>query len=200
MDNIITMETVTPGEEKRLTREKVAIPMLWLSMGSMFMIFGGLTSAYYVRMEKSDWLHFELPQMFYISTAVIILSSVTMNWVLSSARKNDMSNMKRAAWLTFILGLAFVFFQFRGWGVLVDQKVFFAGKYSNAAGSFLYVLTGLHLAHLFGGLLAVLTVSVKATRERYDSENLLGIRLCAIFWHFLDVLWIGLFLFLLFTR
>jgi cytochrome c oxidase subunit 3 len=200
MDNVITMETITPAEEKRLTREKVALPMLWLSMGSMFMIFGGLTSAYYVRMEKADWLHFDLPQMFYISTAVILLSSVSMNWVLSSARADNMKNMKMAAWITFVLGLAFVYFQFKGWGVLVDQKVFFAGKYSNAAGSFLYVLTGLHLAHLFGGLIAILTVSVKASRERYNSGNLLGIRLCAVFWHFLDLLWVGLFLFLLFTR
>jgi cytochrome c oxidase subunit 3 len=200
MDNAISMETLTKAEEKRITREKVAIPMLWLSMGSMVMIFGGLTSAYYVRMEKNDWLHFDLPQMFYISTAVIMLSSVTMNWALSSARKNDMKGIKTASWITFVLGLAFVFCQFKGWGVLVDQKVFFAGKYSNAAGSFLYVLTGLHMAHLFGGLMALLTVSFKASKEKYNSENLLGIRLCAIFWHFLDVLWIGLFLFLLFTR
>jgi cytochrome c oxidase subunit 3 len=187
-------------EEKKLTREKVAMPLLWISMASMVMIFGALTSAYYVRREKGDWLHFDLPQMFYISTAVIMLSSVTMNWALSSARKNDFKNIKRALLLTLLLGLSFVYFQFQGWGALVAQKVFMAGKYSNAAGSFLYFITGMHMAHIAGGILALLVVSFKALGKKYDSDNLLGLRLCAVFWHFLDILWILLFLFLLFVR
>ena len=82
----------------------------------------------------------------------------------------------------------------------MDQKVFFAGRDSNAAGSFMYVLTGLHLAHLIFGIGAVAVVWIKSRLQRYNSENLLGVRLCAIFWHFLDVLWVFLFLFLLFLR
>lgn len=174
--------------------------MLWLAMGSMVMIFGSLTSAYYVRRESGNWMHFELPQMFYISTAVIIISSVTMNWVLSVAKKNDFKNIKLASWITLVLGMVFVITQFQAWSVLVDQKVFFAGKQSNASGSFLYALTGLHLAHLAGGIIALTVVAIKALKEKYNSENLLGIKLCAIFWHFLDGLWIFLFLFLLFVR
>nr|MDQ3048222.1 heme-copper oxidase subunit III [Bacteroidota bacterium] len=76
------MDKVAYQDEQRLTREKVATPMMWVSMVSMFMIFAALTSAYYVRKEKGDWLQIELPQLFYISTAIIMLSSVTMNWVL----------------------------------------------------------------------------------------------------------------------
>jgi cytochrome c oxidase subunit 3 len=87
-----------------------------------------------------------------------------------------------------------------GWSVLYHQKIVFAGKYSNAAGSFLYVLTGMHMAHLVAGIMAVFVVWIKSTQRKYNSEDLLGIRLCAIFWHFLDVLWIYLFLFLLFVR
>lgn len=202
MDNSIIMEeeTFSPEEEKKQIREKVSRPLLILAMGSMVMIFAALTSAYVVRMGKGDWLRFELPQMFYVSTAVIIISSVSMNWVLSAAKKNDYKNMKRASLITLILGLAFVVFQFQAWGVLVDQKVFFAGKYSNASGSFMYALTGLHLAHLVFGLLALMVVWIKTLGQKYNSENLLGIRLCAIFWHFLDALWIYLFLFLLFVR
>jgi cytochrome c oxidase subunit 3 len=193
-------ETLTYSEEQRQIKEKVAKPMLWLGMISMVMIFAALTSAYVVRMEKGDWLQFQLPQMFYISTAVIILSSVTMNWAVASAKKNDFKNVKLASIITLGLGVAFIVFQFKAWDVLVDQKIFFAGKYSNAAGSFLYALTGLHLAHLAGGIIALMVVSVKALGKRYNSENMLGLRLCAIFWHFLDALWIYLFLFLLFVR
>ncbi|MGQ0829242.1 MAG: cytochrome c oxidase subunit 3 [Bacteroidota bacterium] len=187
-------------EEKRITREKVAKPLLWVAMITMVMLFASLTSAYVVRQMKGDWLQFELPQLFYISTAFIILSSVTMNWVLSAAKKNDFKNIQLASLITLILGVAFVICQFKAWSVLVDQKIFFAGKYSNASGSFLYALTGLHMAHLIGGILALMVVWVKSLMKRYNSENLLGIRLCAIFWHFLDGLWIYLFLFLLFVR
>lgn len=234
-------------EEKKITREKVAKPLLWISMVTMVMLFASLTSAYVVRQQKGDWLQFELPQLFYISTAIIIISSVTMNWTLSSAKQNDFKNIRLASLITLILGVAFVICQFKAWGVLVDQKVFFAGKYSNAAGSFLYALTGLHMAHLIGGILALIVVWVKSLMGKYyiekevieninklkeqirnlksikehttvqkseiekaeedlkeleekSLENLLGIRLCAIFWHFLGCLWIYLFLFLLFVR
>ena len=191
---------VSVSQEKRINTSKAAIPLLWVSIVAMVMIFGSLTSGYIVSRGKSNWLHFELPQLFYVSTAVILMSSVTMNWTLSAARKNNLKNIKIGSLLTLLLGLAFVACQFKAWGYLVDQKIFFAGQTSSGSGSYLYVLTGLHLAHLAFGLIALLVVWVKSLLHRYNSENLLGIRLCAIFWHFLDVLWIFLFLFLLFVR
>lgn len=194
------METFSLTEEKRITREKVAKPMLYLAMGSMVMLFAAFTSAYVVRQQKGDWMTFDLPQIFYISTAVILLSSVTMNWALSSAKKNDFANLKRASAITLLLGIAFIICQVMGWNVLYDQKIVFAGKYSNASGSFFYVLTFMHLMHLAGGILALFVVWIKSIQQKYNSENLLGVRLCAIFWHFLDLLWIYLFLFLLFVR
>jgi cytochrome c oxidase subunit III len=194
------METFSLTEEKRITREKVAKPMLYLAMGSMVMLFAAFTSAYVVRQQKGDWMTFDLPQIFYISTAVILLSSVTMNWALSSAKKNDFANLKRASAITLLLGIAFIICQVLGWKVLYDQKIVFAGKYSNASGSFFYVLTFMHLMHLAGGILALFVVWIKSIQQKYNSENLLGVRLCAIFWHFLDLLWIYLFLFLLFVR
>lgn len=193
-------ETMSIQEEKKITREKVAKPMLYVGMIGMVMIFASLTSAYIVRQKKGDWMQFDLPQMFYISTAIIIISSVSMNWTLSAAKKNDFKSIKLGALITLLLGLAFVVTQFQAWGALVDQKVFFAGKYSNASGSFLYVLTGLHLLHLAGGIISIFVVWIKSIQQKYNSENLLGIRLCAIFWHFLDLLWIYLFVFLLFQR
>ncbi len=201
MDNTISMETpLSAANEQRQIREKVAIPLLWVAMVSMVMLFGACTSAYIVSRGAGKWIHFELPQLFYVSTAVLIISSVTMNWTLSSARKNDFKGMKISSLITLLLGFTFVICQFQAWGVLVDQKVFFAGSDSNAGGSFMYILTGLHLAHLVFGIGAVMVVWIKSRLQRYNSENLLGIRLCAIFWHFLDALWIFLFLFLLFVR
>jgi cytochrome c oxidase subunit III len=233
------METIlTSAEEKRITREKVAKPMLYLGMGSMVMLFAAFTSAYVVRQQKGDWLLFEMPRIFYISTAVILLSSVTMNWALFSAKNNDFKNIKLALMITLLLGVAFVVCQWMGWSTLYSQKIVFAGKYSNASGSFFYVLTLMHLLHLFGGMIALSVVWIKSIQEKYyvdkgaleeikilkgrleflkheeleqvsehlkqletaANANLLGIRLCAIFWHFLDLLWIYLFLFLLFVR
>lgn len=194
------METLSITEEKRLTREKVAKPMLYLGMGSMVMLFAAFTSAYVVRMEKGDWMHFDMPQIFYISTAVILVSSVTMNMALSAAKKNNFAGLKSASLITLLLGIGFIVCQFLGWNILYSQKIVFAGKYSNASGSFFYVLTLMHLLHLLGGIIALFVVWIKSTQQKYNSENLLGVRLCAIFWHFLDLLWIYLFLFLLFVR
>jgi len=195
------METIlSAAEEKRATREKVARPMLYLAMGSMVMLFAAFTSAYVVRQQKGDWMQFEMPQIFYISTAIILLSSVTMNWALSAVKKDELKGLKTGALLTLLLGAGFVVCQFLGWGTLYSQKIVFAGKYSNASGSFFYVLTLMHLLHLAGGMIALSVVWIKSIQGKYNSQNLLGVRLCAIFWHFLDLLWIYLFLFLLFVR
>lgn len=194
------MESVSVLEENKITHGKVAIPLLWLSIVAMIMIFASLTSAYVVSWGKGGWLQFELPQLFYVSTAIILISSITMNWTLSSAKENNFKNVKIASLLTLLLGVAFIVCQFKAWGQLVDQKVFFAGKSSSGSGSYLYALTGLHLAHLVFGIMALIVVWIKSMGQKYNSENLLGVRLCAIFWHFLDALWIYLFLFLLFVR
>jgi cytochrome c oxidase subunit 3 len=234
------METLlSAAEEKRITREKVAKPMLYLAMGSMVMLFAAFTSAYVVRQQKGDWMKFDVPQVFYISTAVILISSVSMNWVLSAAKKNDFKGVKLASLITLLLGISFVICQFLGWKYLFEHRIVFAGKYSNASGSFFYVLTFMHLLHLLGGMIALSVVWIRSLQEKYfiengvldsirvlkerlanlkneaeieegqaelkfleakSGENLLGIRLCAIFWHFLDLLWIYLFLFLLFVR
>ena len=194
------MDTLSIKEEEQIVRGKVAIPLLWISIVAMFMIFASLTSAYVVSRGKGGWLQFELPQFFYFSTAIILISSITMNWTLSSAKKNNFKNIKIGAILTFLLGFAFIICQFKAWGDLVDQKVFFAGKSSNGSGSYLYALTGVHLAHFIFGIASLAVVSWNSIRNKYNAENLMGIRLCSIFWHFLDVLWVYLFLFLLFVR
>lgn len=184
--------------EKQEIRNKTAKPMLYVAIGSMVMLFGGLTSAYVVRHAEGNWLVFTMPQAFYFSTALMLLSSLTMNFALMAAKKNNFTQIKQALGATLVLGIGFMFCQFMGWSQLSAQKVFFAGKDSNASGSFFYVLTGLHLAHLLGGMLYLLAVNIKALKNKYTAQNYLSLQLCATYWHFLDGLWIYLFFFLIF--
>lgn len=190
----------TNMSEEKLRHEKGRTFLLWLGVAGMSMAFAGLTSAYVVRRGAGNWLEFELPSMFYFSTALILLSSVTMNWALSSVKQGNIKNSRLALLLTLILGVCFVFTQFWGWDELTDQNIFFTGTSSNAAGSFLFVLSGLHLAHLAAGLIALVVVNIKNSQQKYSPANYIGVKLCAIFWHFLDGLWVYLFLFLYFIR
>ncbi len=181
-------------------RKKTAKALLWIGIVSIVMLFAGLTSAYIVRADNGNWLKFELPSIFFVSTAIIITSSITLYLAVLSAKKNNYSGVKLWILVTLILGIIFCFMQYAGWGVLFEKGIVFAGKYSNASGSFFYVLTGVHMAHLFAGLISLFWVLINSLRKRYDSENLLGLELCSIYWHFLDLLWVYLFLFLYFIR
>ena len=188
------------NEEQQSIRNKSAKPMLYLAMIAMCMIFAGLTSAYMVRSADPGWLKFDLPFMFYISTAVIAASSLTMYFALRSAMKDNFSNITTGLSLTFILGLVFIFCQFKAWSSLVAQGIFLTGPGSNPAGSFLYVISGAHLVHLIGGILMLIFVGIKSLKKLYHSKNLLGLQLSSIFWHFLGLLWVYLFLFMYFTH
>lgn len=187
----------SPEEEKEL-RQKAKKTLLWVALVSIMMMFAGLTSAYIVRMAEGNWQEIVLPQVFYFSTVVLLISSVTMNLAVSSAKKDDFTKIKVYTWITFALGITFVIFQIKGWQELIAQEIYFSG--GNASGSYIYVLSGVHLAHVGGGLLALIITGFKALRQAYHSKKMLGLQLCSIYWHFLDFLWIYLFLFLLFIR
>lgn len=181
-------------------KKKSAKPLLWISMISMAMIFAGLTSALVVRKAEGNWLQFDFPIWFYISTVLIIASSFTMNWAKNSIKKDNSDSARKGFNFTLILGLGFTLTQYLTWQVLYDKGVYFTGPGSNASGSFLYVLTLLHLLHLAGGVIALLITFYKFNKGEYTSKSLLGVELCAIFWHFLDFLWLYLFLFLLYNH
>lgn len=185
----------SPAERKAIF-EKSRRNLLWLAIFSIIMMFGGFTSYYVVNMGKNGWLRFELPFQFWISSAIILVSSVTMNFGFSAVKKGN--NSTGAYWIlaTLILGLAFSWFQFEGWGAMVDNGLFFAGKTFNASIGITYVVSGLHLAHLAGGLIALTVTFFRAKTGKYSPDNYLGVQLCSIYWHFLDGLWIYLFLFL----
>lgn len=118
-----------------------------------------------------------------------------MHFALMYVKRNKLNMVKTAVLVTLGLGLAFVFMQFYAWTILVKNGIYFVG---NPSGSFLYVLSGLHLVHLFGGIIAMIVIATKAILEKYTPQNYLGLQLGAIFWHFLDLLWVYLFLFVAF--
>lgn len=181
-------------------KKKAAKPMLWISMVSMAMVFAGLTSAYVVRKAEGNWLDFDFPIWFYISTAVILTSSITIHLAKRAVKKGNNSLAAKVMALTLLLGLLFAVAQYLGWTALYEKEVYFTGPGSNASGSFVYVITLLHLFHLVGGLIALSLTLVKTAYKKYSPENMLGVELCAIFWHFLDFLWVYLFLFFLYIR
>jgi cytochrome c oxidase subunit 3 len=171
---------------------------MWLFLVSVVMVFASLTSAYLVRRAEGNWVEFELPPIFWISTIVLLVSSVTMHMAVRSARRDQLTNVKIWLSVTFLLGVAFLIFQFYGWIYLVNINVFFVGN--NVAGSFLYVLTGLHGLHIISAVVYLAWVLWATFRLKVHSQSLLNIELCATFWHFLDGLWLYLFLFLLFNH
>jgi cytochrome c oxidase subunit 3 len=191
------MEAIQTISEKEQTRNKVAIPLLAIAIGSMVMLFAGLTSAYVVRHGEGNWQSLSLPFQFYLSTVFILLSSLTINIATTKIKKNDKKGSFIFLLYTFGLGLLFLGLQFSGWSNMIGSGVFFTGKAANASGSFFYMLTWLHAAHLIGGFVALGITTFNAKRGDYSSTNYLGIKLCSFYWHFLDILWIYLFVFLM---
>tara|TARA_R110002050_G_scaffold87066_3_gene184626 strand:+ start:18745 stop:19323 length:579 start_codon:yes stop_codon:yes gene_type:complete len=192
------MTTGISIEEQGVIRKKTAKPLLWVAMAGMTMIFASLTSAYVVRQADSDWLTIELPNAFYISTAIIILSSLTLIFADMSAKKDSQLGIKIGLLATLILSFAFVFSQFEAYQILMENGMFFSG--SGISSSFLYVLTFVHLAHVFGGNITLFVTTLKGFRGKYSSENKLGIELASWYWHYLTGVWMFLLLFLLYIK
>jgi cytochrome c oxidase subunit III len=183
-------------EELRQSRRKAAKPLLYIGIVSIVMLFAALTSAYIVRADNGNWLVFRLPPISIISTAVIVMSSLTMFIAQRAIRRNNYALVNLGLFATLVLGVVFFFTQIEGWRQLTAQGIYFVGRYSNASGSFLYLIALVHLLHMSGGIIALMVSFYKSLRKRYSSEDFLGLELTAIYWHFLDLLWVYLFLFL----
>jgi cytochrome c oxidase subunit 3 len=175
-------------------KQKTIKQLLWVGIGSICMFFGGLTSAYIVRRAEGNWTNFMLPDWFWYSTITIIISSFLLFYAKRNMKRDILPT--NIIFSVFMLGLLFAFFQFNGWQELIDKGIYLTGEGSNVAGSFLYVLTLSHLAHLIGGLIALLITTINSVKGKYNSENYLGLELTSTYWHFLGVLWLYLFVFL----
>lgn len=170
---------------------------LWLFIVTVIMIFAALTSAYIVRQSDGNWVIFDLPNLFLITTGIILVSSATMHWTYLSVKKDNFESAKLAIVITTILGIAFLVGQYMAWGEMVKNSIYLVG---NPSGSFVYVISGLHGLHIIGGIVFLLIVMVSIFGAKIHSKNLLRIEMCATYWHFLDGLWLYLFVFLLLNR
>jgi cytochrome c oxidase subunit 3 len=187
------------SEEEKTNRAKKN--MLWFGIISLTMSFAGLTSAYVVSKERPDWIStFEIPQAFYISLALILASSITIHFALKAIRKQQNSLGLFLLVATFILGVMFVVFQFVGFSEIIQNGYNFTGPTSSITTSFIYLVVLLHVAHVFAGLISLLVIIYNHYKLKYENGKTLGVELAATFWHFVDVVWIYLFLFLYFVK
>jgi cytochrome c oxidase subunit 3 len=187
-------------QEYIVAKKKSAKPMLWISMISMVMFFAGLTSAYVISMKRDDWVDFDLPEAFYISTFLIVASSFTLFLSQRFLKQEKRQLSLLLLVLTFFLGIGFVWEQYIGFNQLKSIGLFFTGPESTVSTSFIIGITFIHVLHLLVGVLVLLVVIYNHFKYKYKSDDMLGFELGAIFWHFVDILWIYLFLFFYFIR
>lgn len=188
------------SETESLQDQKTSLSMhtgkfiTWLFIVGIVMFFAAITSAYIVRKGEGNWLQYRIPPVFWVSTVVIFLSSLTLQLAYVFARKDKLVLLRAFLVATLLLGLGFLYTQFLGWQALVDRGVYLVG---NPGGSFSYVITGLHAFHLLSGLVYLVVLLWQAARQNIHSKNLSLMEMGATYWHFLDGLWIYLFFFLL---
>lgn len=193
------MENNIDNNKSKVDRSKKM--MLWFGMISLTMSFLGITSGYIVSKERADWLtDFQIPEAFYISLFIILLSSITFyfakKYVIAQQKKQGMIFLI----ITFLLGITFILLQFKGFSEIISSGYFFTGSESTITTSFIYLVVLLHLTHMLAALISVLVVIYNHYKQRYTIGNTVGIEIAATFWHFVDVLWIYLFLFFYFVR
>lgn len=188
------------NEEYKAAKRKSAKPMLWFSMISMTMMFAGLTSAYVISRKRTDWVAFDLPEAFYTSTVLIVISSITFFLAKRFIKKNNRQLTTLMLVATLSLGLGFIYFQFEGFSQLYNSGYVFAGAESTVKSSFIYGITLAHIAHIAAGIIVVLVVLFNHLKHKYNSNQYLGLELGEIFWHFVDILWVYLFFFFYFIR
>lgn len=175
--------------------------MLWLGIGSLFMTFAGLTSAFIVSKSREDWiLNFDLPSAFTFSLALIIISSLTLILARRELLKNNFRSTTIHLCTTLFLGISFAISQFIGFNEIIQNGYHFTGPTSTITTSFIFLIAFVHLVHVLVGILVLLFVIISNTKRKYSKNNFLGFELASIFWHFIDILWIYLFLFLVFFR
>ena len=175
--------------------------MLWFGIVSLLMGFAGWTSAYIVSSEREDWASdVDLPTAFYISTVLIIISSIS--YILAK-RAVVKDNQKQAdIWLlvTLGLGISFIVIQFTGFSDMVAQGYYFTGPTSSIKMSYMFLIAMVHILHVVAGIISLLVVLYNQFKRKYSSQEYLGLTLGATFWHFLDLLWVYMVLFMTFMK
>jgi cytochrome c oxidase subunit 3 len=186
------MDIVSNQQRKRIHPHKFT---LWVAIGSIVMMFAGLTSAYIVKSNQVNWKPVTLPSVFWISTAAMLLSSLTLQMALRSFKQREMNKYRSLIGATLLLGAAFIVLQWMGFSELWKQQVTFKGA---GAGQFLYIIFGLHALHVVGGVVVLLVMFIKAFTGKIKLYSSVPVEVAATYWHFVDFLWIYLLVFFLF--
>jgi cytochrome c oxidase subunit 3 len=186
------MPTLVTNEPQRIHPQRF---IMWIAIGSIVMMFAGMTSAYIVKKNQGNWLAIELPVVFWYSTAVILVSSVTMYLANTALRAGKISFYKSLITITAILGVTFVIMQWEGFKDLETRGIALIGPQSNSASSFLFVITGLHMLHVLGGVIALIVTFFRSFWVQEGQANPVSSQIIGTYWHFVDVLWIYLFIF-----
>lgn len=185
------MDIVTNQRQNKMHPHKFT---LWVAIASILMMFAGLTSAFIVKSNLVGWHDVPMLKIFWVSTTVILVSSLTMQMALRSFRQRDMINYRRLLATTLVLGIAFVVLQALGFSVLwTKYHVTFEG--SAGAGQFLYIIFGLHALHVMGGIVTLIVMFIKAFFGKIKLYSPVPVEIAATYWHFVDLLWIYLVLF-----
>jgi cytochrome c oxidase subunit 3 len=189
-ENVMEITVDQTQQRKRIHPHKFT---LWVAIGSIIMMFAGLTSAYIVKSNQAGWQTVGMPHVFWYSTATILLSSLAMQMALRSFKRRKMNQYRLLLTGTLVLGITFVILQWLGFRQLWDSGVQFKG--SSGGGQFLYVIAGLHAVHVLGGVIALMVMFVKAFLGKTKLYGSVPVELMATYWHFVDLLWIYLLVF-----
>ncbi|MCY7350498.1 MAG: cytochrome c oxidase subunit 3 [Cytophagaceae bacterium] len=191
--------------EPWLTRRREPFTyLLTLGMLGSALLFGVLLFAYLMRKGSTDWHDVVLPRIFWASTAIMIISSFSLHAANRALRHERFLHYRILLGITLLLGLCFVVMQVWGWKSMIDTGV---KLNKDLAGAFIYLLSGVHLIHIAGGLVALLMLWAEALRRTsyvdtfvyvVNPPTRLKIRLITLYWHFVDALWLAVFLFLLY--
>ena len=185
------IRTVRIEQQKRIHPHKFT---MWVAIGSIVMMFAGLTSAFIVKSNQTTWIPVAIPKVFWISTAVIIFSSITLQMALRAFKQREMNQYRMLIGVTLLLGVAFLVLQWLGFQDLWAQNITFKGS---GAGQFLYVIFGLHAIHVIGGVIVLIVMFIKAFIGKTKLYSSIPLETAAIYWHFVDALWIYLLFFFL---
>ena len=168
---------------------------MWLGLAGILMMFAGLTSAYIVKRSQPGWESFTLPRIFSYSTLVILVSSVTMQVALRAFKAHQMGKYRLFLASTAVLGILFSILQVNGFFQFGEMGMKMIGIGSNPAYSFVLAIAGLHIVHVLGGAVALGIIFFKAFSTKKRNYDSIPVEIVATYWHFVDILWVYIFVF-----
>ena len=184
------LDTFGGSVEPEIPTAKIGLGVFLAVVGCLFALF---TSAYFMRMGLSDWRPLPMPRLLWLNTGLLVLSSVALQCALVAARRGQLDTVRLGLAAAGLTAIGFLIGQLMAWRALSADGYLLSG---NPANSFFYLITGMHGLHILGGLVGLARTSVKAWNGAPMERVRLGVDLCAMYWHFLLLVWLGLFVLL----